>query len=145
MIRIEREHRFEVPVEAGFAYITDTANWPAYWPSFVRLEDASQWSTPGDEARIVVRLLGRNIELHMELTRFDDNQLVEYESTQRGAPAAHHQRHFVATEGGFLYRIVVEYEPRTGLSGLYDRLLLRRGVERAIAQTIRNLEVKLAP
>lgn len=145
MIRIEREHRFEVPVEAGFAYITDTANWPAYWPNFVRLEEASQWSTPGDEARIVVRLLGRDIELHMKLSRFDDNQLVEYESTQRGAPAAHHQRHFVATEGGFLYRIVVEYEPRSGLRGFYDRVLLRRGVERAIAQTIRNLEVKLAP
>ena len=145
MIRIEREHRFEVPVEAGFAYITDTANWPAYWPSFVGLEEASRWSTPGDEARIVVRLLGRDIELHMKLSRFDDNQLVEYESTQRGAPAAHHQRHFVATDGGFLYRIVVEYEPRAGLRGFYDRLLLRRGVERAIAQTIRNLEVKLAP
>ena len=144
MIRIEREHGFEVPVEAGFAYITDTANWPAYWPSFVRLEDASQWRAPGDEARIVVRLLGRNIELHMKLTRFDDNQLVEYESTQRGAPAARHQRHFVPTDDGFLYRIVVEYEPRTGLRGLYDRLLLRRGVERVIGQTISNLEVELS-
>jgi polyketide cyclase/dehydrase/lipid transport protein len=145
VIRIEREHRFEVPVEAGFSYITDTANWPAYWPNFVRLEEASQWSTPGDETRIVVRLLGRDIELHMKLSRFDDNQLVEYESAQRGAPAAHHQRHFVATEGGFLYRMVVEYEPRSGLRGFYDRVLLRRGVKRAIAQTIRNLEVKLAP
>lgn len=145
VIRIEREQRFGVPVEAGFAYITDTDNWPAYWPSFVRLEDASQWSAPGDEARIVVRLLGRDIELHMKLTRFDDNRLVEYDSTQRGAPAAHHERHFVPTDGGFLYRIVVEYEPRPGLRGVYDRLLLRRGVERAIRRTIGNLEVELAP
>ena len=35
MIRIEREHYFAVPVEAGFAFITDMANWPRYWPGFV--------------------------------------------------------------------------------------------------------------
>lgn len=38
------------------------------------------------------------------------------------------------------YRLVVEYEPRGGLRGLYDRVLVRRGIERALKQTIRNLE-----
>src|SRR6476659_5570273 len=55
VIRVEREHRFAIPVEAGFAFITDPANWPAYWPGFVRIEPGSQWSAPGDEARIVIR------------------------------------------------------------------------------------------
>ena len=49
MIRIQREHHFAVPVEAGFAFITDLANWPEYWPGFVRIEPVSQWSAPGDE------------------------------------------------------------------------------------------------
>jgi hypothetical protein len=34
---------------------------------------------------------------------------------------------------------VVEYEPRSGLRGLYDRVLVRRGVERVLDQTIANL------
>ena len=58
MIRIEHEHYFAMPVEAGFAFITDMANWPRYWPGFVRIESGSRWSAPGDEACIVVRLLG---------------------------------------------------------------------------------------
>lgn len=140
MIRIEREHRFAIPLEAGFAFITDLANWPRYWPGFVRIEPGSHWSVPGDEARIVVRLLGRKVELRMTLGRFEENRLVEYESTQSGAPDVHHERHFVPADGGFLYRIVVEYEPRPGLRGFYDRLLLRRGVERALGQTVANLD-----
>ena len=143
-IRVEREHRFEVPVEAGFAFITDMANWPRYWPGFVRIESGSRWSAPGDEARIVVRLLGRNVELRMTLRHFEENRLVEYESTQSGMPDARHERHFVPANGGFLYRLVVEYEPRFGLRGLYDRLLLRRGVERALRQTVANVDATLS-
>ena len=114
VIRIEREHRFAIPVEAGFAFITDIANWHAYWPGFVRVEPGSRWRAPGDEARIVVRLLGRKVELRMTLGRFDVNRFVEYETTQNGAPDAHHERHFAPAGGGFLYRIVVEYEPGVG-------------------------------
>jgi hypothetical protein len=144
VIRIEHEHRFAVPVEAGFAFITDVANWPSYWPNFVRLEPGSRWSTAGDEALIVVRLLGRKVELRLTLGRLEQNRLVEYESTQSGVPDAHHERHFAPADGGFLYRIVVEYRPRAGLRGLYDALLLRRGVERALRQTVANLEARLS-
>jgi hypothetical protein len=144
VIRVEREHLFAVPVEAGFAFITDMSNWPLYWPGFVRLESGSRWSAVGDTARIVVRLLGRNVELRMTLGRFDQNRLVEYESTQSGAPDAHHERHFAPADGGFLYRIAVEYTPRAGLRGLYDRFLLRRGVDRALRQTIANLDAALS-
>ena len=149
MIRIEHEQYFATSVEAGFAFITDMANWPRYWPGFVRTESGSRWNSPGDEARIVVRLLGREVELRMTLHHFEENRLVEYESAQRGMPDAHHERHFVAANGGLLYRLVVEYEPSAGLRGLYDRLLLRRGIERAIRQAVMSiadeLRVKLNP
>ena len=143
MIRVEREHSFAIPVEAGFAFITDMANWPQYWPGFVRIEPGSRWGAAGDKAHIVVRLLGRNVELRMTLGRFDENRLVEYQSTQNGAPDVHHERHFAPADGGFHYRLVVEYEPRKGLRGLYDRVLLRRGVEHALQATITNLEAAL--
>ena len=132
-----------MPVETGFAFITDTANWPRYWPGFVRLEPGSRWSAPGDEARIAVRLAGRELELHMKLRRFEPNRLVEYESSQSGAPDARHERHFDAAEGGFDYRLVVEYEPRGGLHGLYDRLVLRRAIERALRRTVQSLEAAM--
>jgi len=138
-MRVEREQTFGVTVEEGFAFITDPANWPRYWPGLVRVEQGSRWSEPGDQARVVTRLLGREVELHMTLRRFEPNRLVEYESRQRGLPDARHERHFATADGGFRFRLVVEYEPRSGLRGLYDRMLVRRGIERVLDETIANL------
>jgi hypothetical protein len=71
VVRVEDTHRFAVSIEQGFAFITDTANWPEYWPSFVRLEPGSRWGEPGDTARLVTRLLGRERELEMTVTAFE--------------------------------------------------------------------------
>ena len=70
---------------------------------------------------------------------------MEYRSTQRGLPDARHERHFEAAETGFRYRLVVEYEPRPGLRGVYDRVLVRRAVDRALRQTVANLEAAFSP
>ena len=139
-MRVEHEHEFGVTVDDGFAFVTDMGNWPRYWPGLVRVEPGSRWSEPGDEARVLTRLMGREVELQMTLLRFEPNRLVEYESRQRGLPDARHERHFTPTDGGFRYRLVVDYEPRAGLRGVYDRVLVRRGVERALRQTTANLD-----
>ena len=142
--RVEAVHRFDVPVERGFAYITDTANWSSYWPGFVRLDAASRWGEPGDTARLVTRLLGRERELVMTLRSFERNRLVTYTSRQPGLPDAQHERHFEGDGDGFRYRLVVEYEPRGGMAGLLDRTLLPRAVRRALESTITALERALA-
>ena len=142
--RVEAVHRFDVPVERGFAFITDTANWSSYWPGFVRLEAGSRWKEPGDTARIVTRLLGRDRELVMTLRAFEQDRLVTYTSTQPGLPDAQHERHFEADGEGFRYRLVVEYEPRSGLAGLVDRVLLPRALRRALESTITALDEALA-
>ena len=139
-MRIECEHHFDVSLETGFAYITEPANWLDYWPGIVRIQPGSRWGAPGDEARIVTKLLGREVELRMRLRRLEPNRLVEYESTQDGLPDARHERHFERADSGFRYRLAVEYEPRAGARGVYDRVLVRRGVDRALRRTIANLE-----
>ena len=138
-MRVEAEHRFGVSARAGFDYITDQANWPEYWPGFVRIEPGSRWSEPGDVTRIVVRLLGRQVPLEMTLRRFEPPRYVEYTSTQPGMPDARHERHFEDAGGELHYRIAVEYEPR----GLYDRIFVRRGITRALRATIANLDEAL--
>jgi uncharacterized protein YndB with AHSA1/START domain len=139
VIRISRERVFQVPVEQGFGTITDVANWPRYWPGLVRVEPGSRWREPGDRTRLILRLLGRDVELAMTLHEFVPNELVTYSSTQAGLPDARHERHFQPAEGGFAYRIVVEYEPRKGLRGLLDRTVVRRGIDRGVRQTMLNL------
>ena len=143
MVRVESAHRYAVPVEQGFAFVTDTANWPKFWPGYVRLEPGSSWGARDDTARLVTRFLGRDRELTMTVTEFEPNRLVRYTSTQPGLPDVRHERHFEPDEGGFVYRLVVEYEPRSGIRGVLDRVLVARGVKRAFASTFDALEREL--
>jgi uncharacterized protein YndB with AHSA1/START domain len=145
VIRVEAEHRFAVPVERGFAFITNPENWSTFWPGYVRLEDGSSWGVVGGTARLRVRLLGRERLLTMTITRFEPERLVTYTSAQRGLPDASHERHFAPDGAGFVYRLVVEYQPRGGIAGLGDRFLLVRGVRRALRGTVVALERELAP
>jgi hypothetical protein len=146
VITVAHEHRFQVPVSAGFAYITDPRNWPAFWPGLVRVEDGAAWAEPGDVARLRMRLLGREVQLHMTLRMFEPNRYVAYDSTQAGLPDARHTRRFDEAPDGFVYRLTVEYEPREGLlRGLADRTVVRGGIARALRRTARNLETALPP
>jgi Polyketide cyclase / dehydrase and lipid transport len=142
--RVEAAHRYEITVERGFAFITNTANWSKFWPGYVRLEEGSRWEASGDTARLTTRLLGRERELTMTITAFEPNRLVTYTSTQPGLPDAAHERHFEPDGTGFVYRLVVEYEPRGGIAGLFDRFLLERGIRRAFQSTFVALEREFA-
>ena len=142
-MRIEAAERYEVPVEEGFTFITNPANWPSFWPGFVRLEPGSRWGAAGDTARLVTRLLGRERELTMSVTAFEPNRLVTYTSTQPGLPDAYHERHFERDGDGFRYRLVVEYEPRAGIAGILDRVVLARGIRRAFDRTFADLHASL--
>ncbi len=142
MVRIEVSHTFPVSVAEAFAYITDMKNWPEYWPDFIRVENSSQarWSSPSDKATIVIKLLNRERALNMELKEFLKDTRVTYISHQQGLPDVRHERHFKAVPTGCTYRLVVEYEPRTGVTGLFDLLLVKRSVELAMHKTVQNLE-----
>jgi uncharacterized protein YndB with AHSA1/START domain len=145
VIRVEERRRFGVPVERGFDYVTDTANWPAYWPDFEGVEVGEEWPSVGARAVVRLRLLGRSTELELTMRRFERPRLVEYESRQKGLPDARHERRFEPDGDGFDYAIVVEYEPRGGLAGrLLDNMVVRRAVERAARRTLDNLERELS-
>lgn len=135
--------RFAVALGDGFDYIVEPRNWPEYWPGLVRVQPGSQWRAPGDRARVVMRLLGRSVELDMTLRTFDPYRLVEYTSVQRGLPDVRHERGFSAVGDGFEYRLAVEFEPRAGVRGAFDRQLVRRAVVRTMRGTLANLDVRL--
>ena len=144
-VRVELAHRFGVGLREGFDYITDLGNWPEYWPGLVRVDPGSRWSAPGDRARLVLRLLGRETEMTMTLGRFEPYRVVEYVSEQDGLPEARHERHFTDDGHGRLaYRVVVEYSPRSGPRGAFDRVIFRHAVGRALRATMKNLSAPLA-
>jgi hypothetical protein len=82
----------------------------------------------------------RELELDMTLERIEPYRLIQYTSRQRGLPVARHWRHFDEIDGELAYRIAVEYQPRSGWRGPFDRLVVRRAVERTVRTTMINLE-----
>jgi len=141
-MRVELTHTFPVSVGDAFTYITDTRNWKEFFPNFVRLHDPvhAKWNSPGDEVTVVIRLLGREVEVHMILHQFQKDSRVTYISRQQGLPDASHERHFRAVSDGFEFHPVVAFESRSGLAGLFDRLVVKRAVAGALRKTIENLE-----
>lgn len=142
MVRAEAVHTFPGAVPEVFEYMTDLANWHEYWPGYVRIENQAEarWRQPGDQVTVVLRLLNRDLAVHMELEEFRPDALVVYRTQQQGLPDAHHERHFTEVPGGVEYRAVVDYEPRRGIRGLYDRLVVKRAVERALRRTTDELD-----
>ena len=142
MIHIEVSHVFPVSVNEAFTYITDIKNWPEYWPNFVRIENRAEatWSNPGDKVTVVLKFLNRERAMKMELLEFQKDMRVIYVSRQDGLPDARQERHFKTNPAGYEYRVVVEYEPRQGLIGLFDRLLVKGSVERAMRKLVENLD-----
>jgi hypothetical protein len=91
----------------------------------------------------MMRLLGRAVEVEMTLQTFDPYRLIEYTSVQQGLPDARHERGFSAVGDEFEYRLAVEFEPRAGLRGAFDRGFVSRAVERTMQRTVTNLDGRL--
>jgi hypothetical protein len=142
MVQIEMSKSFPVPPSTAFAYITDLKNWKEYWPGFVRINALTnaRWRGPGDTVILVIRLLGREVELRMTLTEFRQDTLVRYRSSQSGLPEAQHERRWKAVSDGCEYQIIVSFEPRLGFAGLFDRFVFKRSVRNAVRQTLENLD-----
>jgi len=140
--RIEEWRELPVPLREGFDFITNVANWRSYWPSLVDIPDQERisWSRPGDTGTVVVRARGEPVEMAMTLEEFRPYERVTYRSEQQGLPEFHHERHWRGGTGSFEYGLVIEFQPRKGISGLVDRLFVTRTVKRSLVETMDNLE-----
>jgi hypothetical protein len=145
VVRIEASSTFSVNREAGFDYITDPTNWPQFWPDLVDIPGLgrARWQKRGDTMRLRMRLAGRLTELHMTLDQLDRPALVLYHTVQLGMPDAMHERYFEPVAGGFTYRLVISWTPRSGPAGLFDRTLFRYAAARALRRTLDNLRREL--
>jgi hypothetical protein len=142
VIRVDLTRTFPVPAGKAFAFITDTANWNAFFPNFIRLRDPlhAKWNAPGDMVTVVIRILGRAVDVNMTLEVIETGKRVVYRSRQSGLPDARHERRFTALPDGFEFGLGVAFDPRNGLRGLYDRFLVKPAVAGALRETVDNLD-----
>jgi hypothetical protein len=144
--RLEVTRDLPIALSEGFDYITNVENWPEYWPKLVEIpeRESVRWREPGDGAAVVIDVRGRPTELRMTLEEFVPYDRVVYRSSQEGLPEFQHERLFRDNGGRLRYTLVIAYEPRPGLKGVFDRLVLPRYVRASLVETMDNLERVLA-
>src|SRR2546421_10942506 len=142
--RIQASRHFRVSAERASGFITDMRNWSTFFPGFVALDPESRWTAVGDVASLTTELFGRKRHMQLTLDRIEPNRAFSYTSRQEGLPDAHHERTFSADSGGFTFHLSVTYEPRPGLPGIADRILLRSAVRRLLYRTLDALDVSFA-
>jgi hypothetical protein len=144
--RLEVTRDLPVALREGFDYITNIENWPEYWPKLIEIPEREfvRWREPGDCAAVVMDVRRRPTELRMTLEELVPFDRVVYRSSQEGLPDFHHERLFRDSGGRLRYTVVIAYEPRSGLKGLFDRLVLPRFVRASLVETMANLERVLA-
>ena len=142
MIRVELSRTFPIPVSDAFAFITAPSNWKAFFPHFVRLHDPARakWDAPGDKVTVAIRILGRTVDVNMTLEEIQRDKRVVYVSRQHGLPDARHERRFTVASEGFDFGLIVAFDPRSGLAGLYDHFLVKPAIARALRTTVENLD-----
>ena len=79
----------------------------------------------------------------MRLVELVPNRLVRYTSSQPGLPDASHVREFERDGDGFIYGLSVTYQPRPGLAGVFDRVLVARSIRSAFQRTLDALDRQL--
>ena len=143
MQRVELSRHLNVPAERAYEFITDMRNWRSFFPGFIALDPTSRCGTAGDVARLTSKLMGRERRVEITFERFETNTSFAYSSRQDGLPVAHHERKFTPDRDGCMFDLAVAYEPRSGLQGLLDRVVLRAAVRRLLQRTVDALELVL--
>jgi uncharacterized membrane protein len=125
LVRIEREARFEAPIDEVFAYIADFRTLEEYNPSLGRVRYLDE-GPPGQGSRfeLMPSMLGVKFRTLLTITKFRENELI---ATRLDAfVPADETRVFRAEGGDTLLLFAIEFATGWPLVGpLADRLLAR--------------------
>ena len=140
MTRVEVSCTLPVGIHEGYDFISSPRNWPLYWPGLLQVKQTSDWEQPGDQIVMVQIVLGRPTELTLTLEERLPYERTIYRSTQQGLPDARHERSYQAAGDDLRYTMAIEYQQRSGATGVADRILLPRGVRRTLQESASNLQ-----
>ena len=141
MWQFDEAREYPVGRDEAFAFLTQPACFPRYWPRMRGVRHVKgDWTKPGDQLEVDIHVSGALRTLHMTLDQYVPPHRLVYRSTQKGLPDARHERHFSGDANHCRYRLFIQFQPRPGLVGLYDRYIARLAVKRTLRVTLRNLD-----
>ncbi len=137
VMRIEYGAQLPLSIEQAFDFVSNPANWPAFFDSISSAEALEGWGAPGGRARMVNRVLGREVVTDLELLEWDRPHGFRYVGHTAGRPDMDNNRAFAAVPGGTRLTGTTSVRARRGLAGLLDvitALAVHRIYRRAMAE-----------
>jgi uncharacterized protein YndB with AHSA1/START domain len=122
------------PVDAVFAYVADGENCPAWRPGVLDIKRISGDGLGARYAQGVRGPMGRRIAADYEITAFEPNRRIEFQTTT--GPARPHGRYLFEADNGGTRLSFILHATLTGISGL----LMGGAVQRTMNDEVRTLD-----
>jgi uncharacterized protein YndB with AHSA1/START domain len=122
------------PVDEVFAYVADGENCPAWRPGVVDIRRISGDGLGARYAQGVRGPMGRRIPADFEITAFEPNRLIEFQTTT--GPARPHGRYLFTADNG---RTRLSFGLEASLKGI-GRMFMGGAVQRTMNAEVRTLD-----
>jgi uncharacterized protein YndB with AHSA1/START domain len=149
MATFETNNLIRRPIEEVFAYVANPEYFPNWDPGVLEAKQTSAGPLgKGSTIQIVVKLLGRRMEMGQEVVAFEPNQQIGYKVTSGPFPVKY-QYSFAPVEGGTKISGSAEIGSEKAISffKLAEPIMLRaakRNVETALANLKDLMEAEAA-
>ncbi len=125
-----------LPPEQAFDFVSNPANWGTFFDSVESAEALQGWGSPGGKARMVNKVLGREVVTDLEVLEWDRPHQFRYVAHSTDHPDMDNKRTFDAVPGGTRLTGTTDATARRGvgwvfdtISGLAVRRLYKRGMK----------------
>ena len=145
MAKVELTRHYSTARGDLFAYITEPDEWARWYNNCIAVRRSDAWTTPGDEADLTFRLVGRDIDVSMELREYVPGEHTRVRVRAEGLPDVVQTWDLENADGGTSMSVVLETEESTSFFGkVIDRFLMPKTIERDLARSLDNLHDQVA-
>ena len=145
MAKVELTRHYATERKDLFAYITRPEEWTRWYNNCIAVRRSDAWTTPGDRAELTFRLVGKDIDVGMELREHVPGEHTRVRVRADGLPDVVQSWDLADADAGTSLSVVLETEESTSFFGkVIDRFLLPKTIERDLARSLDNLHDQVA-
>lgn len=140
MSHVEMTREYPMERKLLFDHLTDPTNWSSYFNNIIEVKPLDRFTEVGDVLTARYRLLGRAVDLDVELLELAPPDRIRLLATAPGLPPLEHSWSYEDADGGSRLHARMETpEVDSWLGRTLDRYVIPRQLERDLARSLDNV------
>jgi hypothetical protein len=137
---VEMTREFPMDRKLMFDHLTDPTTWPTYYNNIIEVKPFDRFTEVGDQLTARYRLLGRAVDLDVELLELNPPDRIRLLAKAPGLPPLEQDWIYEDADGGTRIHARVETpEVDSWLGRALDRYVVPRQLERDLARSLDNI------